>query len=77
MIQIKLIDDVFTPGQKRELSGKLTNAEVTIKGESMRPVTWVLLEDVRRGNWGIAGQPMTTQVARAGSDIVRLRVCRC
>jgi 4-oxalocrotonate tautomerase len=65
LIQVKLIEDIFTPAQKKELIGKLTDAVVEMKGESMRPITWVLIEDVRSGEWGIGGQAMTTIDVRA------------
>jgi 4-oxalocrotonate tautomerase len=38
---------------------------VAIEGEAMRPVTWVVVEEVRSGDWGIAGKPLTTQDVRA------------
>jgi 4-oxalocrotonate tautomerase len=31
----------------------------------MRQVTWVVVEEVRSGDWGIAGEPLTTQDVRA------------
>jgi 4-oxalocrotonate tautomerase len=64
LIQVKLIDEVFTAAQKKEMITRLTDAMVAIEGESMRPVTWVVLEEVRSGEWGIGGQPMTTQAVR-------------
>ena len=42
-INVKLIEDVFTPDQKREIVERLTDAVVSIEGENMRPVTWVVL----------------------------------
>ncbi len=30
---------------------------VEIEGESMRPVTWVTVEEVESGDWGIGGKP--------------------
>jgi 4-oxalocrotonate tautomerase len=51
---------VFTPEQKREIVTRLTDAMVEIEGERMRSVTWVVLEDVKSGEWGIGGQAMTT-----------------
>lgn len=33
---------------------------VEIEGENLRPVTWVLVEEVRSGDWGIAGNGLTT-----------------
>jgi 4-oxalocrotonate tautomerase len=64
LIQVKLIDEVFTAAQKKEMITRLTDAMVAIEGESMRPVTWVVIEEVRSGEWGIGGPPMTTQAVR-------------
>jgi 4-oxalocrotonate tautomerase len=65
LIQVKLIEDVFTPAQKKEMITKLTDAMVTIEGENMRSVTWVVIEDVRSGEWGIGGNALTTEAVRA------------
>jgi 4-oxalocrotonate tautomerase len=60
LIQVKLIEDVFTPAQKKEIITKLTDAMVAVEGENMRGVTWVVIEDVRSGDWGIGGNALTT-----------------
>ncbi|HXY50292.1 MAG TPA: tautomerase family protein [Terriglobales bacterium] len=65
LIQVKLIEQVFTPAQKKEIISKLTDAMVSIEGENMRPVTWVVIEEARSGEWGIGGQPMTTEAVRS------------
>ena len=65
LINVKLIEDVFTPEQKRRIVEELTDAMVAIEGESMRPVTWVVVQEVRSGDWGIAGKPLTTQDVKA------------
>jgi 4-oxalocrotonate tautomerase len=46
LIQVRLIEGVFTPEQKQEMIAKLTDAMVSIEGENMRPVTWVVIEEV-------------------------------
>jgi len=56
LINVKLIEDVFTPEQKVQIIEKLTDAMVEIEGENMRGVTWVFIEDVKPGDWGIGGQ---------------------
>jgi 4-oxalocrotonate tautomerase len=43
---------------------KLTDTMVEIEGESMRPVTWVTIEEVESGEWGIGGKALTTQDVR-------------
>jgi 4-oxalocrotonate tautomerase len=65
LINVKLIEDVFTPEQKQEIVETLTDAMVSIEGENMRQVTWVIVEEVRSGDWGIGGQALTTEGVRA------------
>jgi 4-oxalocrotonate tautomerase len=65
LIQVKLIENVFTPSQKEQIIVRLTDAMVGIEGENMRSVTWVTIEEVRSGEWGIGGQAMTTETVRA------------
>jgi 4-oxalocrotonate tautomerase len=60
LIQVKVIEGVFSNSQKREIVQKLTDAMVSIEGENLRPVTWVVIEDVKSGEWGIGGNPLTT-----------------
>ncbi len=55
LINVKLIEDVFTPDQKREIVERLTDAMVSIEGENMRSVTWVVVEEVASGDWGTRG----------------------
>jgi 4-oxalocrotonate tautomerase len=65
LIQVKLIEEVFTPAQKKDMIAKLTDAMVSIEGENMRQVTWVVIEDVKSGEWGIGGKPLTTDAVKA------------
>jgi 4-oxalocrotonate tautomerase len=44
---------------------KLTDAMVSIEGEVMRGVTWVVVEEVRSGSWGIGGKALTTADIKA------------
>jgi 4-oxalocrotonate tautomerase len=65
LINVKLIEDVFTPEQKRQIVTDLTEAMVAIEGENMRGVTWVVVEEVGSGDWGIGGNPLTTDDVKA------------
>lgn len=60
LINVKLIEDVFTQEQKQQIIERLTDAMVSIEGEAMRGVTWVTVEDVPSGQWGIGGNALTT-----------------
>ena len=61
LLNIKVIEGVFTPEQKQEMIHKLTDTMVAIEGESLRPYTLVILEEVKSGDWCVGGQSITTR----------------
>jgi 4-oxalocrotonate tautomerase len=65
LISVKLIEGVFSDAQKREMIAKLTDTMVSIEGEALRPVTWVTVEEVKSGQWGVGGTGLTTADVRA------------
>ena len=65
LVNVKLIEGVFTPTQKQEMVRRLTDTMVSIEGENMRPVTWVVIEEVKSGEWGIGGKCLTTNDVKA------------
>ncbi len=64
LIQVRVIKDVFDKDQKKQMIKKLTDAMVAIEGENMRQVTWVTVEEVESGDWGIGGKALTTADVR-------------
>ncbi len=71
-VNVKLIKGVFSPDEKQQMIQKLTETMVGIEGENMRQVTWVTIDEVESGDWGIGGHALTTadvkdlQAGRAG-----------
>ncbi len=63
LVTIDVIKDVFTASEKRELIAKVTEAMVSVEGESLRGVTWVRINEFEGGDWAIGGQPL------AASDV--------
>ena len=61
LVEVKVIEGVFSEDKKRQIVEGLTEAMVAIEGERLRGVTWVLVEEVRSGDWGIGGRPITTE----------------
>jgi 4-oxalocrotonate tautomerase len=64
-VRAGVIDGVFTPDQKTQIIERLTDAMVSIEGEDMRQVTWCVIDEVKSGDWGIAGQCLTTEAVHA------------
>ena len=72
LVNVKLVEGVFSSEQKQQVVRDLTDTMVAIEGENMRPVTVVIVEEVKSGDWGIAGNPLSTadvQALAAGAPV--------
>lgn len=71
LVNVQIIENVFIPEQKKEIITKITDAMVSVEGEALRGVTWVKIDEVKEGNWGIGGQTLSAQdvhrMQRAGA----------
>jgi 4-oxalocrotonate tautomerase len=65
LVTIEVIKDVFTPDQKQDMIQKVTNAMVAVEGEALRGVTWVRVQEIQQGDWGIGGQTLKASDVRA------------
>ena len=53
---IKVIEGVFSNEQKKQLIEKVTEAMIEVEGEEMRHLTWVTIEEIKKGDWAIGGK---------------------
>ena len=60
-VTVKVIEGVFDELRKRELVEQVTEAMVRVEGEAMRPLTWVVVEEIKSGDWYIGGAAKPTQ----------------
>jgi 4-oxalocrotonate tautomerase len=65
LVNVKVIEGVFSQEQKRQMIARLTDTMVAIEGEAMRGVTWVVVEEIQSGDWGIGGQALRTEDVQA------------
>ena len=65
LVDIQVIKGVFTSEQKTTMISKVTDAMVQVEGESMRPVTWVRVQEIEEGQWAIGGNPLTASAVKA------------
>ncbi len=61
LIQVSVVKGVFSGEQKNQMISRLTDAMVSVEGENMRAVTWVKIDEIESGDWGIGGQALTTE----------------
>ena len=67
LVNVKLIEGVFSDSQKQGMITELTDAMVRIEGENMRQFTTVVIEEVKSGSWAIGGQSLTTEAVKAAA----------
>jgi 4-oxalocrotonate tautomerase len=65
LVQIKVIAGVFSADQKRQIVEGVTEALVAVEGESMRGITWVIVDEVGSGGWGVGGRTLSTEDVKA------------
>ena len=58
LVNVEIIENVFSPEQKQQIITKITDVMVGIEGEALRGVTWVKIDEVKEGNWAIGGQAL-------------------
>ena len=68
LIRVKLIEGGVTPAKKRELIRELTDAFVNIIGEEIRPITWVIIDEVKNGDWGMGGEPCVIETGETQGE---------
>ena len=65
LANIKVIEGVFSDAEKRQIIVNVTEALVAVEGERIRDKTVVIVEETKSGDWGVGGQPLTTQQVRS------------
>ncbi len=59
--QVKVVEGVFSQAQKQEMIEKVSDAIVSVEGENLRDKTFVVIEEVKSGDWGIGGRTVTAE----------------
>jgi 4-oxalocrotonate tautomerase len=65
LVNVKLIEGVFSQDQKQEMIRRMTDIMADLEGEHMRPVTVVVIEEVKSGDWGVGGKAFTCADVKA------------
>jgi 4-oxalocrotonate tautomerase len=64
LINVKVMENVLSDDQKRELATRITDTFADVVGEAVRPLTWVIVEDIRTGQLVIGGDSITTEAVK-------------
>jgi len=65
LITIKMFEGELSDSQAEDLIHKVTEAVIPFVGEKLRDNTWVLIEEIASGSWGIGGKAFGLKDVRA------------
>jgi len=58
LVEIKVFENELSQKESKTLIEDVTDAVVSLTGESLRDVTWVVVQEVKSGNWGVGGKAL-------------------
>lgn len=65
LIEIKVFEDEFSEDQTKKIIEAVTDLMVSFSGESLRSATWVVVQEVKSGSWGVGGKALGLKDVRA------------
>jgi len=63
-VEVKVFEDELTKDQTKELVQRITDAVTAVTSEKLRDVTWVIVSEVKSGNWGVGGNALGLEDVR-------------
>lgn len=58
LIQVHVFEDELDKDQANELIAKITDVVTEVTSEKLRDVTWVTINEVKSGHWGVGGNAL-------------------
>jgi 4-oxalocrotonate tautomerase len=65
LVEIKVFEGELSKEQTQEIIQDITEVVVSFAGENLRQATWVVVQEVKSGNWGVGGKPLSLNDIRA------------
>ncbi len=58
LIQVKVFEDELSQEQSKDLINKITDAVTEVTSDKLRDMTWVIIDEVKSGHWGVGGNAL-------------------
>lgn len=58
LIRVDVFEDELNREQSKDLIERLTKVVTDITSEKLRDVTWVIVNEVKSGHWGVGGNAL-------------------
>ena len=60
-VNCRVMEGVLSDDQKADIAEQFTETIVSVVGEPVRGLTWVVIDDMTSGKLTIGGRPVTTE----------------
>ncbi len=58
LVEVKVFKDELSQDQSKELISKITDAVTEVTSDRLRGVTWVIIDEIKDGQWGVGGNAL-------------------
>lgn len=58
LVEVKVFEEELTEEQTKDLIAGITDVVTSVTSEKLRDVTWVIVDEVRSGRWGVGGNAL-------------------
>ena len=58
LVQIHVFEEELSQEQSNELIYGITDVVTEVTSDKLRDVTWVMINEVKSGHWGVGGNPL-------------------
>lgn len=58
LVRVEVFEGELNQRQSQQLISKITDAVAQVTNEKLRGVTWVIVNEIRDGHWGVGGQTL-------------------
>lgn len=66
LVTIWVLEGHYAPGQKAEITRRVSQAMGEVVGRSVTDPTWVVIEEIHRGDWWFGDRDATTRPSPPG-----------
>jgi len=64
VVNLRVMENVLSLEQKNEIAEQFTETLVSVIGEPVRELSWVIVDDIRSGTLTIGAKPITTEAVK-------------
>lgn len=58
LVEVKVFEGELTTQQSKDLIEKITDAVTNVTSDKLKDATWVIINEVKSGSWGIGGNAL-------------------